>query len=275
MLQTSPGFAQCLSRRAWMRGVLGAAGCTAIGCAPAEGEEGPWPDLDLPWDDGDARGLDLVDVGEVERLEIEALMEVLLPSDVDEDGVVVGVGAREVRAFDVMRIRRFVPLAQSRGLLPRALGQEFEDAAGIDRALIAVLAADLGARAAERILGLPFRDLPREEQEQVVRDAFEDPRRRDLYQVPRAACMLAYLGALYTEEGLVAVGFPPFADRGERLANTGYPRTPDGVIANPAAVDMAALRADGRLDHYSYDRRPDPTDEDDLSGVLSSTGDLF
>lgn len=274
-MNTSLQRLQALSRRAWMRGVLGAAGCTVAGCAPVADDEGPWPDLDLPWDDGDARGLDLVDVDEVERLEIEALMEVLLPADVDERGVVVGVGAREVRAFDVMRIRRFVPLAQSRGLLPRALGQEFDDAAALDRALIAVLAADLGARAQERVVGLPFRDLPREEQEQVVSDAFEDPRRRDLYQVARAACMLAYLGALYTDEGLVAVGFPPFADRGERLANTGYPRTPEGVIANPSAVDMAALRADGRLDHYSYDRRPGPTDDDDLSGVLSSTGDLF
>ena len=243
-----------VSRRAWLR-ALGTIGAGAtVGCAPRAPDDGPWPEVDPPWDDE----LHPIDVGEAARLDIEALMEVLLPPDVDAHGVIVIPGAREVRAFDVMRARRFVPLAQARGLLPRTLGAEIEDVDAVDQAIAAALAADLSLRATERAPGAAFRDLPRDAQESIADDAFADPRTRDLYAVPRAACVLAFLGAIYTDDGLVAVGYPPFADRGELLASSGYPRT----------------REDGSVDQYSYDRAPARTVEDDLALVLDANGDL-
>ncbi|MGE0171990.1 MAG: hypothetical protein AB7T49_04365 [Oligoflexales bacterium] len=67
-----------------------------------------------------------------------------------------------------------------------------------------------------------FAGLSRTEQEQVVKDCFADPVFGPVMDLVRASAMFAYVGAIYNDKGLVAMGIPPYEDREGFWHNRGY-----------------------------------------------------
>ena len=207
--------------------------------------------------------------------DLDALFDVLLPAERDDAGRLLTPGAREAGAADVLRLRDFVPLATARGWIPPVSDVLMRALDDVDGAFRAAIVADLDLQALARDPLATFRDLPRSDQENIVARAFEDPGRRPAMLVVRAACFAAWLGAITSDLGLRAVGFPPFEDFAGRLAVSGYPRTLGGRLVDAAHEDLSLLAAKGDLDDYTYNRAPEPTPGDDLATILDERGDLF
>ena len=206
---------------------------------------------------------------------IRALLDVLLPSERDADGTVRSPGALDVGAIDVLTIETFLPAVQALGLIAAVPERIRDDLAGFDVALVAILEADLAAMAYEHRLLTEFQQLPREDQERAIHEAMDDPVRGPALRFARAACFIAYLGAVHSDLGLRALGFPPFEDFADRRAVSGYPRSRDGRLIDADREDLAALAAADDLDDYTYNRAPAPTDGDDLAVVIDARGDLY
>lgn len=189
---------------------------------------------------------------------IEALMDVILPAEYGANGSLVSPGAVEAGAYSVLQLDRLVPLARAQGLLPPLPDWIDENASVLDPATQGLISAELDRMASEYTLFTPFRELSRDQQERAVADAFVDPDRAPVMEFIRAICFLAYLGAVTSDVGLQAIGYPRFEDFADGLAVSGYPRTVDGVV-----------------DDYTYNLAPEATVGDDLSGVLNADGDLI
>jgi hypothetical protein len=207
--------------------------------------------------------------------DLDALFDVILPAERDAKGNVTTPGAREAGAMDVLRLKDFVPLATARGWIPPAPDAVTKTLADVDGAFRAALVADLDLRALAYDALTTFRDLPRKEQEDIVARAFDDPARRPGMLLVRAACFAAWLGAITSDLGLRAIGFPPFEDWDARLAVSGYPRTKGGRLVDPTIENLPALAASGQLDDYTFNRAPEPTPGEDLSTILDASGDLY
>jgi hypothetical protein len=211
---------------------------------------------------------------------VRALLDVILPAERDEGGALRSPGALEVSALEVLAIRDFVPTARALGLVRDvglAASLPIEPASeAFDEALRTLLARELDARAASHTGGLLFVEASPAERERIVAEGFDDPALRPLLLLVRAACFVAFLGAVRSDAGLVAIGFPPFEDFEDRLACSGYPRSiREGRRLDPAVDDLAAYQARGDLDDYTYARAPAPTESDDLSMVIDEHGDLY
>jgi hypothetical protein len=220
---------------------LGALGFSATACgrnpeSSPNHEEEPAPPIEPPPPVGDARW----------SSNLRALMETLLSGSVD-------AGAELVLSLD-----NFVFLARAQGLLPN-VGPEFSAPSGFDEAFHRLLNADLDALAFLQRPLTEFRKLPPDLMERAVRSGFDDPSIAPQLMFVRAACFLAFLGAVTSDAGLVAIGFPPFESLDDQLAVSGYPRT----------------LPSGEVDDYTYNREPAPTEGDDLSLVMNADGDLL
>lgn len=254
---------------------LGASGIVpaCIADPSVEAEEPQLPDRDdVDWPDAPSEPLDDADDASVEN--VEALMDILIPTERDANGEVIAVGALEAGAMDMLELSRFLPSARALALIPETATPGFEDLETFDAALRGLLSADLDALAFGQHPLTPFRNLARHEQEAVVRDAMEDPLTRPLLVFARAAAFIAFLGATHNDLGLIYAGFPPFEDFDAGVANRGYPRTSDGRLVDVNAEDLAELAARGDLEDYTYNLEPPPTVGDDLSAILDENGDL-
>ncbi len=241
-------------------GIARALGLTAIaGALPGALTGCAQPDFDDTGDDPlyewPDEGIDLAAVA----ANIEAAMDVILPAEFNDRGELVSPGAVEAGAWTVMQLDRLVPLARAQGLLPELPDWIDEDSAALDATTQALISSELDRMAADYALLTPFRDLPRAHQEAAVADAFVDPDRAPLMELLRGVCFLAFLGAVVSDVGLQDLGYPPFEDFDDGLAVSGYPR----------------IDADGEVDDYTYNLEPQPSPEDDLSGVLDASGDLI
>lgn len=206
---------------------------------------------------------------------VQAAMDVLLPAERDAAGAILVPGAVEAGAPDVLQIADLVPLVQAQGLLPPGIGAILAGSGALDIGLHQVVAATLdGLAFAQRPL-TAFRDLPRDLQEAAIEAGFDDPAAGPVLQALRAACFLAWLGAVTSDVGLRAIGYPPFEDFAAGVAVSGYPRRLTGEQIDPQDPDFATLQAGGLLDDYTYNLTPVPTPGDDLSGVLNEHGDLL
>jgi len=228
------------------------------GCIDEPSVAATSPDLpdrdDVDWPDAPDAPMD--DVDEAAAANVRALMDVLIPTERDAKGDVTAPGALEAGAMEMLELSRFLPSARALALIPETSTPGFEDLETFDAALKGLLSADLDALAFRRHPLTPFRDLQRAEQEDVVRDALEDPLTRPLLVFARAAAFIAFLGATFNDEGLVYIGFPPFEDFEAGIATRGYPRTIAGVVED-----------------YTYNLAPQATEED-LSDLLDENGDL-
>ncbi len=206
---------------------------------------------------------------------IRALLDVLIPTARDEAGRVTRPGAAEVEAFEAMRLATFLPAARRLGLVPELPGAVLGVAEGFDVALRAVIDADLDALAATERPLTRFANLPSDLQRQVVARAFAQPERAPWLPFVRAVGFIAYLGAIRSDAGLRALGFPAFEDREAGVAVRGYPRTIDGRLVDASTEDLGALARMGVLDDYTYNVAPEPTPGDDLSAIVDANGDLY
>ena len=207
--------------------------------------------------------------------DVAALCDVLLPSEHDANGKLISPGAREVDVDGALRIQDFVAVASAQGLVPPLPDADVRRLGGATDAFRAALNVELAALAAREKPLTAFRDLPRATQEKIVAAAFDDDAQRPLVLVARAACFLAFLGAVTNDVGLRYVGFPPFESFADGLAVSGYPRTKSGRLIDATKENLAALAAKGDLDDYTYDRAPDATAGDNLGAVLDAAGDLL
>lgn len=174
---------------------------------------------------------------------VDALFDVLLPA---EPG---SVGAREAGVDRVLEEEDLVRFAIAQGLLrplPETVLTALDDLGGAARAMVN---RALDARAQLEQPLKRFRDLDRATQERIAEAAFDDEATKPAMLALRAACFLAWLGAITSDAGLREVGFPPFEDFEAGIASSGF--------------------AD-----YSVNRAPAATPGDDLLGVLTPEGDL-
>lgn len=260
-----------LTRRELLQvlGGLGISGAlSALGCG---GSDGPDPETEKPPNRIDPPAAN----ARVHSDNVRALMDVLLPAELDATGRVVVPGALEAGADEILQLERFVSLARGQGLLPVALEPVLGAIETFDAALRLTLIADLDVLAFVQRPLTPFRKLPLELQERAVAAGFADPLRAPLLSYVRAVCFLAFAGAIRSDVGLRAMGYPPFEDHQGGIAVSGYPRTTSGRLVDPAAEDLEALAAAGQLDDYTFNRAPMPTAGDSLDGVLDARGDLL
>lgn len=183
---------------------------------------------------------------------VDALFDVLLPSEAAVPG------AREAQVDAVLRTEGLVRLAIAQGFIEpvsEVIITAFDDFARTARI---ALNRDLDLLATFEEPLTPFSMLTRASQERIVARAFDDPTRRPTLLVIRAACFLAYLGGGPSDLGLRALGYPKFENLADGLAVSGYPRM-----------------TDGRVDDYTFNVRPAPTNGDDLSAVINADGDLL
>ncbi|MFT3836038.1 MAG: hypothetical protein QM723_03450 [Myxococcaceae bacterium] len=224
-----------LSRREILAVALAIAGCRA---RPMPGNPAKLPDQ-LPGDPPpDERFSDSVD----------ALFDVLLPAELDADGALLSVGARETGADQVMETQSLVKLLIAQGLIGPL---EENVIAALDDLRVtarASLNVQLDLLAQQERPDTAFRHLSRPLQEKVVQRAFDDDAMKPVMQVLRAVCFVGWLGGTDDDRGLRELGFPAFAQPGQ-LESSGF-------------------------SDYSFDRDPGVTPGDDLSAVMTSTGDL-
>ncbi|MCB9736682.1 MAG: hypothetical protein H6745_29235 [Deltaproteobacteria bacterium] len=245
------------------------AACDLGGASPGGGER---PDDDAP--DVIVHEPPPVDVDHPDNL--QAAMDLILPAERDATGALVSPGAVEARAMDVLRLADLLPLTTSLGLLPPRVVDALPPG---DTSLALAIDATLNALAAEERPFTEFRELPRDLRERALVRGFDDDATEPLLTVLRAACMLAFLGAVTNDVGLVAIGFPPFEDPAHGVVVSGYPRLVGAAapldLATTDRADLVAWAAAGQLDDYTFDRAPDPTPGDDLAAVLDAHGDLL
>ena len=187
----------------------------------------------------------------------DALWDVLLPAELDANGVIVSPGAREAGVDSVLTGQNLVRVAIEQGLipsLPDSVVSLFDDFQTGARQL---LNRELDALSTlERPLAT-LSSLAAEARSRVVARAFDDDRLSGPLLAARAACFLAFLGAITSDAGLVAVGYPPFEDFANGLACSGYPRM-----------------TNGQPDDYTYNLSPAATAGDDLGAVIDADGNL-
>jgi hypothetical protein len=149
-----------------------------------------------------------------------------------------------------------VSLAQGLGFLPAlsdaALTAATTSEGGLRQALDVAL--DLAA-ARERPL-TAFKDLPPDAKRRVVDAMFDTDATASLMEAARVVAFVAYLGAVYDDGGIVAVGFPPYESFADGLAVSGYPRTMSGRLVDATKEDLRALDAKGDLDDYTWNVPP-------------------
>ncbi|MGE0787194.1 MAG: hypothetical protein AB7S26_16100 [Sandaracinaceae bacterium] len=262
-------MAERLGRRDVLR-VLSAIGFGALSGACAmpepdpERRQVPIPDVVPPYDpESTPEG------------NLRALLDVLVPAERAEDGTLIRAGALEVEAFELLRLRTFLPAARALGFLPATVDPVLAGAEGFDAAIRAALDADLDALASIERPFTRFEHLPRALQVRAVRAGMDDPLRAPLLQFARAVAFIAYLGAVRSDMGLRAIGFPAFEDHAAGIAIRGYPRTREGRLVDAETEDLGALAAAGELDDYTFNLAPEPTDGDDLGAIVGPEGDLY
>ncbi|MEZ4222660.1 MAG: hypothetical protein R3B13_17090 [Polyangiaceae bacterium] len=209
------------------------------------------------------------------RQNLEALMDVFIPSERDEQGNLLSAGALEAGAYEVVKLERMVGPARALGLIG-ALPDGFDQSiASFDTSFRATLSAALDALAADEVSATFFRKLSRERQIRAVARGLENETVAPLLRYVRTACFVAYFGAVENDLGLREIGFPAFEDFADRLAVSGYPRTvTDGRLIDPNTENLATLAAQGELDDYTQNKAPAPTPSDDLSSIVDEHGDL-
>lgn len=183
-------------------------------------------------DDARAKPLDPADVDGTPKYEdaTDALFDVLLP------------GAREVDAGRFFGDRELVSLVTALGLLSTHDGEALDalaDASGGLRAAINVVLDGLASRRAPLAR---FAELSPASRAALTDEAFDADETRPIIEIVRVVAFVAYLGATYSDAGLVAIGFPPYEDFDAGIAVSGYPRK----------------TKTGAIDDYTYDEEPGP-----------------
>ena len=187
---------------------------------------------------------------------VDALLDVFLPAGRDANGAVTSPGARELQAGRLFGDDGFIDLATGLGLLPALKSDVVQTATATEGGLRTAINALLDLRAAKVSPLTKFSELTRDDQLSVIDDAYADDTAKPLLDVVRVIAFVGYLGALYADDGLVAIGFPHYEDFANGLAVSGYPRTTDGRLVDATTEDLGALAASGTLDDYTYNATP-------------------
>jgi hypothetical protein len=238
--------------------VLAAPGCGTAAQANADGGVSPL-------DPGPVKG------GPSYEDNVDALFDVLIPAERDASSAVVSPGAREASAGRLFGDEEFVSLAIGLGLLSPLTGDSVSAVTNAEGTLRAAMNVLLDARTSRVRPFAKFSEVPRDVQLQIVDDAFADDAARPLMETLRVAAFVAYLGAVYSDVGIVAIGFPPYEDFENGVAVSGYPRTKAGKLIDAKTADLKALAAKGDLDDYTYNELPVANP---VSPGLLPTGDL-
>jgi hypothetical protein len=231
-------------------GAIFALSAVVSGCVRAAPEETVGTKTSPPSDPGDlSNNVSYED-------NVDALLDVFLPADRDATGVVTSPGARELQAGRLFGDSTFIDLATGLGLLPALKSDVVQAATAAEGGLRTTINALLDVRAAKVSPLTKFSDLTRGDQLSVIDDAYGDDTVKPLLDIVRVIAFVGYLGALYADDGLVAIGFPHYEDFANGIAVSGYPRTTDGRLIDATTEDLGALAASGKLDDYTYNATP-------------------
>lgn len=205
---------------------------------------------------------------------VDALFDVLLPTERDAAGKVLVAGARDAGVDRVLRTESFIQLAIAQGLVRPIADEVVKGIEDLSGAVRTMMNRRLDALATLEKPQAAFHELPLGLQTAIVARLFDDDAARPLMLVLRAVAFVAYLGAVESDVGLRALGFPAFESLGDGRAVSGYPRTRSGRLVDAKNESLVVLAAAGELDDYTLNRAPVPTVGDDLSLVLDAQGDL-
>lgn len=269
MAERRPYSLRAISRRHALAFLAELGALPLISACSGDGERPPPPDWVV--DEPPSSGAPIPAFADA----VDALLDVMLPAERGPDGALLSPGALEAGANGLLALDDFARLAAARGLLAPLSDDVLALLAQGSVAFRATLAAELDLLATWQRPLSGFRDLPRHLQEAAVDDGMGDDALRPLLEVARVAAFLAWLGAVRSDVGLVAIGYPPFEDHADGLAVSGYPRTTDGRLVDAETEDLGALAASGELDDYTYNQAPTPTAGLDLDDVLDARGDLY
>ena len=165
---------------------------------------------------------------------VDAAFETLLPAERDASGTVTVPGAREAGAGRVLETEGFGLFALAQGFVPKVSERALAIIEQTGPALRAALNAELDVLASAKRPLVAFAHLPAKLREEILGAVLDDPTRAGPMLLVRAACFTAYLGAVTSDVGLRAVGFPPFEDFAKGRAVSGYPRTRSGRLVDAA-----------------------------------------
>jgi hypothetical protein len=171
------------------------------------------------------------------RTVVEALLDVFLPS-----GGEGNPGAAEVRAYETLRSNTFVRVLIDLGFLPELPPAWMDRLDDIDGLVKDVLVRDLEAATFLHHGHRHFEHLSLAERTAIVDAQSQGPLRR-LYEYARAATMIAFLSAPWTDKGLVAIGFAPYQNFADDLHNSGatdfgYDRIPSVNGREPWTISV-------------------------------------
>lgn len=203
--------------------------------------------------------------------DVRALMDVLLPSE--SMGGVYSPGANDVGAFSLLQLGRYIPAARNLGVLPALPDVVLQEALDFETDIVAFIAAELNAVQDSAAPLTRFSQLSDSQKIDIVTDGFADTTTFPVYEYVRGVCFLAFLGAMESDAGLVAVGYPPFEDFSAGLAVSGYPRTHAGVFIDLGMDGPDALPASGEYVDYTFNETP-PLMMDWIEENLTPGGDL-
>jgi hypothetical protein len=210
--------------------------CSASAERDAKNDDAPAPPLDPGTVDGSKKYEDSVD----------ALFDVLVP------------GAREAQAGRFFGDRELVSLVTGLGLLSTNDGEVLDALTDASGGLRSAINAMLDGLAARRAPLSKFSELSLASRTEITNDAYDADSTKPLVEIVRVIAFVAYLGATYSDAGLVAIGFPPYEDFEAGIAVSGYPRTTSGRLVDATEEDLRALAKKGELDDYTYDEGPGP-----------------
>jgi hypothetical protein len=146
---------------------------------------------------------------------LNALFDVLIPTEGDQNP-----GAVESQALEFFRSDALLRTGIGLGYIRDITNTPVADLTSSLLEIKVVLALDLHAKKFGILKN--FAGLTRDEQEKVVAGLFADPIMGPIMDLVRAATMFAYVGAVYNDKGLVAMGIPPYEDREGFWHNRGY-----------------------------------------------------
>jgi hypothetical protein len=146
---------------------------------------------------------------------LNALFDILIPSQGEGNP-----GAVESKAVDFFRSDALLKTGIGLGYIRDISNTPIADLTSSLLEIKVVLALDLHAKRYGILKN--FVGLSRGEQEQVVAELFADPLMGPVMDLVRAATMFAYVGAVYNDKGLVAMGIPPYQDHQGFWHNRGF-----------------------------------------------------
>jgi hypothetical protein len=170
------------------------------------------------------------------------ILDAMVPWEPPGEGTASSAGAVEAGALGALELRHYLLAAHNLGFI--RLDMKLDALLhGVDT-LIAFVVVESANLHATLKFGLPFLDLEPEQQEELLADRFSDPVTAPLYELVRAAALVAFLAAPTSDVGYEVIGMGRYLDREDGLHNAGYPASEYSSGTAPPPGDEVLVDGD-------------------------------